>query len=156
MPMATIQPPRHPTRTTGAALSRPWMAHSAGKDRHAQLVEQSQKFVAQSFFGPVLRQMRQSSFRSNLMSGGKGAKAFESMLDQQLADRMSRNRAGTRIVNSMVKRIEHPRGASSAPSLSVEEIRQLQGYGENGGSPVRPNTVLPGARPSPGTTDLRG
>lgn len=73
--------------------------------QHEKLVKQTQNWVAQTFFGTLLKQMRESPFKSDMMDGGRGGKAFGSMYDQQLAERMSRG-AGSNLVNSIVHRIE--------------------------------------------------
>jgi Rod binding domain-containing protein len=77
----------------------------APKDQHAQLVDQTQTWVAQTFFGTLLKQMRDSPFKSELFSGGQGGQAFGGLYDQQMAERMARG-AGSKLVNSIVRRIE--------------------------------------------------
>ena len=78
---------------------------AAPPTRHEQLVEQTRNWVAQTFFGTLLKQMDESPFRSELFSGGRGGQAFSSLYNQQLAERMSRS-AGDKLVNSIVRRIE--------------------------------------------------
>jgi Rod binding domain-containing protein len=79
---------------------------SAGsKSEHDQLVDQTQNWVAQTFFGTLLKQMRNSPFKSELFSGGQGGQAFAGLHDQQLAEHMARG-AGSKLVNSIVRRIE--------------------------------------------------
>jgi Rod binding domain-containing protein len=73
--------------------------------KHDQLVEQTQKWVGQAFFGTLLKQMSNSPFKSEMFSGGRGGEAFSSMHHQHLAERMSRG-AGAKLVNSIVRRIE--------------------------------------------------
>lgn len=48
------------------------------------------RWIAQSFYGTMLRQMRNSPFKSDLFDGGRGGQAFTSMLDQHLAEHMGR------------------------------------------------------------------
>jgi hypothetical protein len=67
--------------------------------------EQAQKFVSQAFFATILKQMRESPFKSELFSGGRGGEAFGSLYDQQLADRMSRG-VGNKLVDSIVRKLE--------------------------------------------------
>ena len=67
--------------------------------KHAEI------FVASAFFGTLLKQMRESPFKSELFSGGRGGQAFGSLYDQQMAERMSRG-AGSKLVNSIVRKIE--------------------------------------------------
>lgn len=72
---------------------------------HDQLVKQTEKWVAQTFFGTLLKQMAQSPFKSDVLSGGRGGQAFSSLYHQQLAERMAGGAGGT-LVNSIVRRIE--------------------------------------------------
>jgi len=72
---------------------------------HDQLVAQTRTWVGQTFFGTLLKQMRDSPFKSELFSGGQGGQAFSSLHDQQLAEHMARG-AGTKLVNAIVRRIE--------------------------------------------------
>jgi len=74
-------------------------------DPHAQLVTNVEKWVAQSFYGTMLQQMRNSAFKSDLFSGGRGGDTFGELYDQQLTDRMSRG-AGAKLVRAIVRRIE--------------------------------------------------
>jgi Rod binding domain-containing protein len=87
---------------------------------HEKLVQQTQKWVAQTFYGTMLKQMRNSPFKSDLMDGGHGGQAFQSMYDQKLAEHMSRG-AGAKLVNSIVHRIE---SRSSAVKAQAQQSRQ--------------------------------
>ena len=82
-------------------------AAASGDERHAQLTEQTQKWVAQTFFGQMFKQMRDSPFKSKLFDGGHGGEAFQQMADQRLADGMARG-TGHKLVDAIVDRIEHP------------------------------------------------
>jgi len=75
------------------------------KSHHDQITEQTQKWVSQTFFGTLLKQMDDSPFKSELFSGGRGGQAFSSLYHQQLADRIARG-AGHKLVNTIVRRIE--------------------------------------------------
>ena len=72
---------------------------------HDQLVEQTRTWVGQTFFGTLLKQMRESPFKSELFSGGSGGQAFSQLHDQRLAEHMARG-AGNKLVNAIVRRIE--------------------------------------------------
>jgi Rod binding domain-containing protein len=72
---------------------------------HDKLVKQTQTWVAQSFFGTMLKQMRESPFKSDMLDGGRGGQAFGALYDQHLAERMSRG-VGHKLVNSIVRKIE--------------------------------------------------
>jgi Rod binding domain-containing protein len=89
------------------------------KSQHDQLTDKTQKWVAQTFFGTLLKQMGDSPFKSELFSGGKGGETFSSLYHQQLADRMARG-AGTKLVHSIVKSIEAKQGKEKESGSSVQ------------------------------------
>jgi Rod binding domain-containing protein len=73
--------------------------------QHAKLVANTQKWVAQTFYGAMLKQMRNSPFKSELFDGGRGGQAFNEMFDQHMAEHMARG-AGSKLVKSIVRKIE--------------------------------------------------
>jgi Rod binding domain-containing protein len=73
--------------------------------QHDRLVKQTQNWVAQTFFGTLLKQMENSPFKSDLFSGGRGGQAFSSLYHQRLAEQMAGG-AGAKLVHSIVRRIE--------------------------------------------------
>ena len=80
-----------------------------------QLIDQTHKWVAQSFFGTLLKQMRNSPFKSPMFEGGRGGEAFGEMYDQRLVEHMSRRHR------------QQARGAIVRKIVHREEIRQSQG-----------------------------
>ena len=68
-------------------------------------MKQTQNWVAQTFFGTLLKQMDDSPFKSDLFSGGRGGEAFSSLYHQRLAERMAGG-AGAKLVHSIVRRVE--------------------------------------------------
>jgi len=72
---------------------------------HDKLIQQTRKWVAMSFFEPMLKEMRNSPFHSNLMDGGEAGKAFGSMYDERLSERMASDASDT-LVSSIVRKIE--------------------------------------------------
>ncbi|MDB5304642.1 MAG: hypothetical protein JWM97_2191 [Phycisphaerales bacterium] len=78
---------------------------AAPASQHDNLVKNSQKLVAQTFFGTLLKQMHEGPFKSKIFDGGRGGQAFASMLDQHLSEHMARG-SGHKLVDSMVRRIE--------------------------------------------------
>jgi len=74
-------------------------------ESHAQLLTQAEKWVGQTFFGTMLKQMRNSPFKSDLFGGGKSGQTFSELYDQQLADRMSRG-VGAKLVRAIVRQVE--------------------------------------------------
>lgn len=96
--------PHLPIRTTThSAKSSPHAKDPA--QQHQQLLHHTQRLVAQTFFGTLLKQMRQSPFKSETFSGGRGGQMFSELFDQHLADRMARG-SGSKLVNSIVSHIE--------------------------------------------------
>lgn len=75
------------------------------KTPHDQLVEQTQKWVSQTFYGTILKQMHESPFRSEVFDGGRGGQAFGGLMDQHLSDRMAKS-ANNKLVKNIVRRIE--------------------------------------------------
>lgn len=82
-----------------------------------QLTPAAQRWVSQTFFGTLLKQMRESPFKSDLFSGGRGGQAFSTLYDQHLADRMARA-AGRPLVNSIVRSIRKPQTPDSKPQTT--------------------------------------
>lgn len=74
--------------------------------KHDELVKTARTWVAQTFYGEMLKQMRNSPFKSDMFEGGRGGQAFAGQLDQQLAERMASSRTGERLAQSIVRRIE--------------------------------------------------
>jgi Rod binding domain-containing protein len=108
--------------------------------RHAQLVKQTQKWVAQTFYGTMLKQMRKSPFHSELFDGGRGGQVFHEMLDQKIADHMSRN-AAPKLVDSIVQKIERGKATASylkhsAPMFSTPAKSNLQLNGSPGAATI--------------------
>jgi Rod binding domain-containing protein len=90
--------------------------HPPLPSEHEKLVKNTQKWVAQTFYGAMLKEMRKSPFRSEELEGGRGGEAFEEMFDQRIADHMSQA-AGSPLVNSIVNRIEAKRNIHSAKTI---------------------------------------
>ena len=82
--------------------------------QHDQLVKQTQKWVAQTFYGTLLKQVRQSPFHSKLFDGGRGGQAFGSLYDQQMAEHMARG-TGQKLVQQIVRRIEAKQAYRKSP-----------------------------------------
>ena len=84
--------------------------------QHQQLQKHTQKWVAQTFYGNVLKQMHNSPFKDDKFSGGRGGQAFGEMLDQQMADRLSKS-SGSKLVNAIVDKIEYAMQQRSGKTL---------------------------------------
>lgn len=121
--LSSAKPPLR-TQVTTQDLTSP-VARKSTLSRHEQLVKETQKWVAQAFYGTILKQMRDSPFRSDLFDGGRGGQAFGAMYDQELAERMSRG-AGSKLVNTIVRHIEARSGQvqqqlQPSPQAQIQE-----------------------------------
>jgi Rod binding domain-containing protein len=83
--------------------------HAGAGSAHEALVRQTQKWVGMTFYGTLLKQVRNEPFRNDTLDGGQGGKMFGSMLDQQISTRMCRG-GGDKLVNAIVNRIEKNSG----------------------------------------------
>jgi Rod binding domain-containing protein len=75
------------------------------KTEHEKIEETARKWVAQTFYGTMLKQMRESPFKSEIFSGGRGGQAFSSLLDQHLAEHMTRG-TGNKLVHAIARKLE--------------------------------------------------
>ncbi len=93
----------------------------------AQLREQARRFVAQAFYAPMLKQMHEGVFKSDLFSGGRGGEAFSQLFDQHLVDRIARG-ADPKLVNTLVRKARAARAyARQAPKASEVETSSDRG-----------------------------
>jgi Rod binding domain-containing protein len=91
---------------TLSKLITPQHAHKKETlDPHDPLSKQAQKLVANTFYGTLMKQARNSPFKSEMMDGGHGGEAFGEMLDQHLADHMSKS-TGDKLVHSLVHKMK--------------------------------------------------
>ena len=89
--------------------------------QHQKLIVQTRKWVAMSFFEPMLEQMRNDPFRSDLMNGGSAGKAFESMFDERLSEKMASDATDT-LVQSIVRKIEGSKAYAKQVRKAQQEI----------------------------------
>lgn len=97
----------------------------AAAEKHARVQAQASKLVTQTFFAPLLKQMRDSPFKSKLFDGGRGGQAFSGMYDQRMTDQMSRG-AGKKLVNAIARKLE----GKSAYAKQGAVGSQLAGAGQ--------------------------
>ncbi len=90
--------------------------------QHQQLIDNAQKWVAQAFYSPILKQMRNSPFKSELFSGGRGEEAFGTLMDQHLTERMSRG-SGKGLASAIVRKLEARRAYGEQ---THEQLRSAQ------------------------------
>jgi hypothetical protein len=111
-----------------AALDHAWLARSKSQGRDG-LDAQARKFVSQVFFGNILRQLRQSPFQTNLMGIGSGGRGFQTILDQEMANRMANAAPGRCIAQSVVRRMSRNSVDPQTP-LSLDEARRTAAGGQ--------------------------
>jgi hypothetical protein len=107
-------------------------------DPHQQLVEQTQKWVSQTFYGTILKQMHDSPFKSEIFDGGRGGQAFGGLMDQHLSDRMAKGR-NNKLVNGIVRRIEARAAYAKQKSGGKEDVNnaKLQRSDDDGAPALR-------------------
>lgn len=79
----------------------------------------AEQLVATTLVQPLLQQMRNDPFKSDLMHGGFAEDAFGAQLDTQLADRIVR-RANWPIVQRLVDTVMQRLQPVAAPRLEVQ------------------------------------
>jgi Rod binding domain-containing protein len=109
------------------------MQRAAGADdtQTERLTHEAQRWVSQTFFGTLLKQMHDSPFKADWVTGGRGGEAFSSLYDQHLADRMARA-SGRQLVQSIVRQIQgRPHVAQSASTRHVPPTNQPSNTGSS-------------------------
>ena len=149
---ATLARPAAPAPgLSAAALRQIQNGGGASPTQHDRLTGEAQKWVAQTFFATLLKQMRDSPFKSELFSGGQGGETFGSLYDQQLAERMSRS-AGSKLVGSIVRRIEantaYAQGAATVGKSGPADNRKQRAADAD---PAASNQT----KPTPGRNDQK-
>ena len=109
---------------------------------HEQIERQAQRLVAQVFFAPLLKQMHDSPFRSELFDGGRGGQAFSQLADEQMVDRMARSASAQGLVKSIVRQLE-------AKKAYAKQGQKRGGAGTDAAAKPGPWDALNGAAPSP-------
>src|SRR5437762_1958417 len=123
-----------PATITTNALRPPT---ASGSSTHAQLVHHTQVWVAQTFFGTLLKQMHESPFRSEMFDGGRGGQVFSGLYDQHLCERMARGAGGT-LVRAIVRKIEAKRAyAEQAKEPRASAHRHPERTREGSRAPAR-------------------
>lgn len=92
------------------------------EEHHEELTRQAQKLVSHTFFGPMLRQMRNSPFKNDLFDGGRGGQVFHAMFDQHLADRMAGS-ANNKLVSALVRQLEGGSQPAPRPANPYQNVR---------------------------------
>ena len=96
-----------------------------------RLTHEAQRWVSQTFFGTLLKQMHDSPFKADWVTGGRGGEAFTTLYDQHLADRMARA-SGRQLVQSIVRQIQNrPHVAPNASTRQVPPTNQPSNTGSS-------------------------
>jgi Rod binding domain-containing protein len=107
-------------------------ANAAGEsqgEQRTRLEAQAKQLINQTFFGTILKQMRDSPFKSDLFEGGRGGQAFGQLFDQKMVEQMSRG-AGKKLVNAIVRKFEARRAyAASGADNRLQDPRQAARQG---------------------------
>ncbi|MEZ0264133.1 MAG: rod-binding protein [Phycisphaerae bacterium] len=147
LPIKQLENDRHPAgpmMPLTAADSVPG-ARKPAKSKESQTEETARKWVAQTFYGTLFKQMRSSPFKSDLFDGGRGGQAFAPMLDQHLVDRMSRG-SDRKLTNAIAKRLLGKRSGSQRTDVAkTNELRP-------GPEAIQPPTSAPTGS-APATTE---
>lgn len=118
---------------------------------HDQLTGQAQKWVGQTFYGALLKQMHDSPFKAEWLDGGRGGQAFQPLLDQKLVDHLSRS-SGKPLVRSIVRKLEGKRAYQKQSKGGRDDLNQARtdSKTEDHGTERSPTTtrhhVAPGLR----------
>jgi len=72
--------------------------------------EAARQFVGETFFGLLLKEMRESTSKDHLLYGGRGEATLQPQLDQVLIERLAASRhfdLADAMVNSLYRNTEH-------------------------------------------------
>ena len=105
---ASSQPAERFEQVLAASQAKHADAAAVDPDRFEQARTAAEQFVATAFVVPMLAQMQNDPFRSDLFHGGFAEDAFKSQLDTILADRVTR-RADLPLVDSILDHILNTR-----------------------------------------------
>ena len=99
--------------------------------KERELREKFQIIVNKFFLGTMLKQMRDSPFKSEMFGGGKGGEAFQGMMDQHLAEHAG-GKVAASLVDSMVKRAMGQRSPQQL-YLDPQQQKKVDEYREKHG-----------------------
>jgi Rod binding domain-containing protein len=126
----SLLPPQ--ARPNVPVATNPLQKVVAGDDTQTErLTHEAQRWVSQTFFGTLLKQMHDSPFKADWVTGGRGGEAFSSLYDQHLADRMARA-SGRQLVQSIVRQIQgRAHVAQNASTKQVPPTNNPSNTGSN-------------------------
>jgi hypothetical protein len=106
------------THLPARTLSQSAQDTAAPRDKDFEKV--IRQLLAQTFYGPMLKQMHDSPFKSELFSGGRGGEAFNELLDQQLITHAAGTESGSggRLAKSIARQYHtlHPQNPTTDPN----------------------------------------
>lgn len=100
----------------------PRVPESQQSPEERELRKAVEQLVGQTFFAPMLRQMRESPFAnetSKAMTGGRGGEAFASLFDQKIVERISGGAGGRSLVDAAVRKYRRAADIPAAPAAPV-------------------------------------
>jgi Rod binding domain-containing protein len=101
--------------------SQPSVVNPAGDNaEYAATRQVANKFVNQTFFGTLMREMRKSASTDHEMNGGHGEDIMGPELDQALVDRMSKGqnfKLSDAVADQLYRHTHASRGTRSTPSV---------------------------------------
>jgi Rod binding domain-containing protein len=122
-PLENDRHPAGPMMPLVPSDSVPGARKGPAKSKESETEATARKWVAQTFYGTLFKQMRSSPFKSDLFDGGRGGQAFAPMLDQHLVDRMSRG-SDRKLTNAIAKRLLGKRNGSQRTDVAKsKELR---------------------------------
>jgi Rod binding domain-containing protein len=116
----------------------PGLPRHNAPDAQDKVTETARKLVAQTFYGTLLKQMRNSPFKSELFEGGRGGQAFSPLLDQHLAEHMTRA-TDNHLVNAIARKLQGKAAYQRQYQLSAAKRSAAR---------ITPNLRTPNVAPS--------
>lgn len=95
--------------------------------RDKELRQKAQILVNQFFIGTMLKQMRDSPFKNEMFSGGKGGEAFQGLFDQRLSERAG-GRVASSLVDSLVKGLRKRDSIPQPLYLDPQQQQKVEQY----------------------------
>ena len=116
--LAALASPR-PSASNGRVsfageLQRAESAATAGEDRDTRLRQAAEQLVSSAFVLPMLQQLRDSPFKSELLGNTTGEKVFGQRLDTELADRITASPSFP-LVDTIVEHLNRKAGRTVGP-----------------------------------------
>lgn len=90
-----IAQPVHSQLDATQAAQQPLPTPPTGKEKPSELREAFDQFVGESFYGMMMKTMRESTSKSAYFHGGRAEEIFQGQLDQMLSEKMSKANAAS-------------------------------------------------------------